>query len=129
MIERSLCALVLVAVLASPSAAAESGACASAGLTGAALLAAVSAAGWAVLRAASKEAGWVKTSGQVVGWTLTVGGLLGFACGALCHAFARRGAGHSCDHAGPAWSRPPTAQGALPPGHPPLRDLPPPKQP
>lgn len=129
MIERSLAVWIVVAGLASPAAAGDGGACASGGLAGAALLAAVSALGWTVLRFASKEAGWVKTSGQVIGWALAAGGLLGFACGALCHAFAGRGASRSCDHASPAWSRPPAAQSELPPGHPPLGELPRPKKP
>lgn len=92
------------------------------GMIGAALLAVVAALGWGVLRYASKEAGTVKTAGQVIGWILAVGGIAGFLCGAACHAASRMRSASSCDHHAAQWgpaSDAPSSD-ALPPGHPPL---------
>lgn len=116
-----LLALTLVSnALACPEhMAAAAGSCASGGgggMVGTALLAAVAALGWAVLRFAGKESAALKWSGQAVGWVLLAGGLAGFLCGALCHASSRKGS-RSCDHHGSSWGG---GSPALPPGHPPL---------
>lgn len=99
-------------------------ACSSAGsgMIGAALLAAVAAVGWEVIRHASKESGAVKTAGQIIGWLLAVGGVAGFLCGVACHAGSRMRSGRTCEHHGaPSTAASGTpAPAELPPGHPPL---------
>lgn len=120
-----LAALLAAPVLACPGGPGHPGAhcAAGGGLGGAALLAAVAALGWAVLRYAYKESGTVKLAGQAAGWILLVGGLAGFLCGALCHAFSKRGGGSHCDTSramGLAPSPDMPKAPLLPPGHPPL---------
>ncbi|MBI4425532.1 MAG: hypothetical protein HY554_17505 [Elusimicrobia bacterium] len=96
-------------------------ACAShGGMVGAALLAAVAALGWWVLQQAAKDSGWLKRVGLTIGGLLAAGGVLGFLCGAACHAFGKR-AWKSCAHHGSSSIQGAQGWDALPPGHPPLK--------
>lgn len=81
-----------------------------------ALMAAVAALGYFVLRSTDKDGGLVKRAGQAVGWTLAVVGLAGFLCGSLSHALKSCGARAGCAHRQPGTD--------LPPGHPPLGSAP-----
>ncbi|MEK7382596.1 MAG: hypothetical protein AAB262_04845 [Elusimicrobiota bacterium] len=78
------------------------------------LLAGVSALGYWVLFQSSKDSGYSRRAGQVVGWVLLVVGLAGFLCGAASHARKMGGAMRQCRATGEH------ASGAMqmPPGHP-----------
>lgn len=94
------------------------GGCA-AGHASTALMAGVSVLGYWVLHQSSKDSGAVRRAGQAVGWILVVAGLAGFLCGAMSHARDRAGA-RSCGMSG----APDAAMPSMPPGHPPLGEMP-----
>ena len=89
-----------------------------------ALLGALAALGYWVMRNAEKDGGYVRWAGRVVGWVLLVVGLAGFLCASASHAFRRCGQGGlmKC-HTGamaPGSTMPGQGSEALPPGHPPI---------
>jgi len=109
------------AIIAAPQAVSACGtaACAHPGGWGVstALMGAVSALGFWVLKQAGKDKNAVGIAGRVTGWTLLVVGLLGFLCGSSYHILKP----NSCQ------TQPVTHSESmsmildtLPPGHPPL---------
>ena len=82
------------------------------------LMAVVAALGVWVLRSVEKDGLAVKRTGQVVGWTLAVVGLLGFLCGAASYG-AKKSKSCSMKH-GMAAAPVSSEDVKLPPGHPPI---------
>ena len=76
----------------------------------------LAALGYWILHHSSKDSGYVRRAGQVVGWVLVVGGLGGFLCGAARHGRKMVGAMNQCSTKGEGMS------GAMqmPAGHPPI---------
>ena len=78
------------------------------------LMAVVAALGVWVLRSVDKDGVAVKRTGQVVGWTLAVVGLIGVLCGAASYG-AKKSKSCRMDSAPSA-----SSDAKLPPGHPPI---------
>ena len=85
------------------------------GLGATALIGAVAAIGYGVLRYAEKDSGAVRWAGRVAGWALWAVGLIGFLCGAVNHGRQGLGAASCAGEPEPSLSMP------LPPGHPPIQ--------